>query len=654
MDRLPPRLLVVATFVLAALAFAWPLPLHMSSHLTGDPGGDTGVYVWNQWVFHHELTNARYPMSTGTILALTPRVDLSQHNYTAFLDLLALPLISWVGVITAFNVVFLAICVLNALFAYGLARRTMGVGRWEAWLAGLAFAWSPVLTARSTGHFSLVAAAPLAAFIWALSNAARTRSLRDAAVVGVCVAWAAFCDAYFGVYCLMIAGLNIAATIVRVRRASETPRFPWIWLVDLLMVTIGGLIVGMLLGVRGGFSLLGVQVSVRQYYTPMLALTLLMCARLMLSLRPRLELLPYLQLRAVKLALVAAIACASPLSPILFGLGQDAVHGQFVSPQVFWRSSPSGVDLLSFVIPNPNHPLVRRFAWDWQQAAPTQFVEYAASVSLIAVALIGFAVWRTGYRPRKGWWWVTGGFAALALGPFVHLAGYNTHIPGPWALLRYVPIVGLARTPSRFAIVTALGLAILAAGALASIAARWPHRRRLILSLATMVLLVELWPAPRTLYSAEISAVFDTIAADSRPVSVLTLPFGVRDGTSSAGNFRARAQFNQTRHGKTLIGGYLSRISQKRITRMSAEFPALAVLMKLSEPRALEPEDITILQDGGAEFVRRANLGYVVLDERFISRADAAPVIEGFGLQEIRRDQNLTLFRTMRPATVPD
>lgn len=641
-----PRVLVLCGFVLATLAFAWPLPLHMGSHLTGSPGGDTGVYVWNQWVFHQEVTSAHNPLSTAKILSLSPRVDLSQHNYTAFLDLLALPLISWLGVITSFNVVFLLTSLLNAVAAYGLARRAMGAGRWEAWLAGVVFAWSPVFIARSTGHFSLVAAAPLPAFIWCLFNAEKSRSWRDAALVGVCMAWAAFCDPYFGVYCLIIAALYIATTIVRIRRAAAPARPHWTWLIDVLIVSITGLVVGMLVGVRGVFSVLGVQVSVRELYTPMLILTVLAGVRLLIYMQPRIEPLTRFQPWALKLVLVGVLACAGPLSPVLFGIGQRVVEGRFVTPTIFWRSSPSGVDLLSFVSPNPSHPLVRLVAGDWQDAAPTAFVEYVASISLVAMVIVAFAVWRGGFRPRAGWWWVTGGFAALALGPFVHIAGFNTHIPGPWSLLRYVPVIGLARTPSRFAIVTALGLAILLAGALVAIATRWPHRRRLVLSVATVLLCVELWPVPRTLYSAEISPVYDTIAADPRSIRVLTLPFGVRDGVSSAGNFRARSMFNQTRHGKTLIGGYLSRISPNRIARMRTEFPTLAVLMKLSEPRELEAPDLQILRDGGAAFVRRADLAYVVLDERFVSQAAAAPVIEAFGLREIQRDGSLILYST--------
>ena len=53
-----PRLGVALGYVLVAVAFTWPLPLYLGTRLTGDPGGDTGVYVWNQWVFQHETAIA--------------------------------------------------------------------------------------------------------------------------------------------------------------------------------------------------------------------------------------------------------------------------------------------------------------------------------------------------------------------------------------------------------------------------------------------------------------------------------------------------------------------------------------------------------------------------------------------------------------------
>ena len=644
-----PTIGVFLGYVVVAIAFTWPLAGHLGTHLTGDPGGDTGVYVWNQWVFHHEFTNARNPMSTETILSLTDRVDLSQHNYTAFLDLLALPLIGWFGVIASFNIVFLATTVLNGVFAYGLARRAMGVGRIEAWLAGLAFGWSPVIVARTTGHFSLVAAAALPAFVWALTNAERSRSMKDAALVGLCMAWAAFSDAYYGVYCAMICALYVATTLVRVARGTARVPRPWVWLVDVLIVCAGGLVIGMAFGARGAISVRGVVIGLREMYTPVLILTVLATARVLLAFRPRFEWLFASSPWTMRLALVALICSIGPMSPILYGIGERVIDGRFVSPPVFWRSSPRGVDLLAFFTPNPNHQLMRSFVSDMQTTAPTWFVEYTASCSLVAIAIVALAVWRAGYRPRAGWWVMTIGFALLALGPFVHVFGYNTHIPGPWALLRYVTPIGLARMPPRFAVVTTMGLAMLMAGGLAALTARWPERRRVILATAAVLLFMELWPGPRPLYSAAISPVYDTIAADSRPIKVLTLPFGVRDGVSSIGNFRPRSQYNQIRHHKTLIGGYLSRISPRRVERMRRDFPILSVLMKMSEPRPLDASDLEILAVRGAAFVDKVELGYVVLDQRFISMEVARPVIEAFGLHEIQRDAHLVLFSTPRP-----
>jgi hypothetical protein len=637
------QLAVVLGYVIAASAFTWPLPLHLGTHFTGDPGGDTGVYVWNQWVFHQELIAGNNPLATEKILSLTSRVDLTQHNYTAFLNLLALPLISPLGSVASFNIVFLFVTVLNALCAYGLARSATGASRSEAFLGGLLFAWAPAMVARTTGHFSLVAAAALPAFLWCLIKAERSRSARDAALVGLCMAWAALSDAYYGVYCLMIAIVYVAATLIRVTRAKAVAR-PFLWMLDVLIVCLAGLVVGLVLGRGGEFTLLGVPVHVRSLYNPVLILTILTLVRTLLWWRPQFA-LPSLGPSPVKVMIVAALACAGPMAPVLYGLGDRIAEGRFVTPEIFWRSSPRGVDALSFITPNPLHPISRLFMDDHLAIRPTWFVEYTASLSLVAIAVIAMAIWRAGYRPHKGWVVIAIGFALLALGPFVYVAGINTHIPGPWALLRYAPGFGLARMPSRFAIVAVLGVAVLFTGALAAMGQRWPHRRRLIGAIIALLLVFELWPAPRMLYSAEISPIYDRIAADPRPVRVLILPFGVRDGVWETGNFRPRSQYNQTRHGKPLIGGYLSRISRKRVERMRKDYPTLDALIKLSEAKPLEASVQATLDDRAARFARDANLGYVVIDERFIPPERSAMVISAFALREVARDRHLALYR---------
>ena len=117
---------VLLGYAAVAIVFSWPLPLHLGTALTGGPGGDTGVYVWNQWVFHHEVIEQRtLPYVTNTIFG-RHRANLSLHNYTTFQNLLALPLIRIIGVIATFNVVYLLMTVWTAYATFLLARRIVG------------------------------------------------------------------------------------------------------------------------------------------------------------------------------------------------------------------------------------------------------------------------------------------------------------------------------------------------------------------------------------------------------------------------------------------------------------------------------------------------------------------------------------------------
>jgi hypothetical protein len=638
-----PRLGVALGYVLVALAFTWPLPLHLGSRLTGDPHGDTGVYVWNQWVFQHEIDAGANPLSTRQILSLSPRVDLSQHNYTVLLDLLAVPLIPAIGVVAAFNVVLLIVTVLTALAAYALARQAFRCTRVEAFAAGLAFAWSPVLVARTTGHFSLVAGAPLAAFAWCLFEADRRRSVRFAAWAGVAMALAGYCDPYLAVFCLLLAGTYVASRLLSVTRRTGPRREPWVRALDVVLVAAAGAVLWVAAG-GGQVNVAGIAFSARGLYTPVLILTVLATLRVALLFRAELVGLdqwPWF----LRLAATAGLACGVLLSPVLYGLVRLVAEGEFVRPPVLWRSSSRGVDLLAFLVPNPSHPLWRWMASDGRSVGPEVSAEYTAALSLVALAAIGIAVIVGRFRPKRHWWWITVGFAVLALGPFVIAGGVNTHVPGPWALLRYVPVINFVRTPTRFAIVTTLGVATLLAGALAALGGRWPHRRRGIAWAALALLIVELLPAPRRLYPAEHSPLSDIIAADQRPVRVLNLPLGVEDGMSPPPNLVAGYQFEQTRHGKAIPDGYLSRISPRRLSGMVQRFPLVGALIAMSDGQVLSEEEAARFVAEGRTFLAETNIGYVVIHRPYVTPQLEALAIAAFRLEAVASDGPVTLYR---------
>ena len=122
-------------------------------------------------------------------------------------------------------------------------------------------------------------------------------------------------------------------------------------------------------------------------------------------------------------------------------------------------------------------------------------------------------------------------------------------------------MIGAARMPQRMVALVMLGLAILLGFALRELRSRLRESPRSqgaagpFTALVAAVLVFEMLPAPRVLYSAEVPSINRLIAADPRPVRVLNLPFGLRDGLSSHGNASAAGQYFQTVHEKQILGG---------------------------------------------------------------------------------------------------
>ena len=635
---------VLLGYIAVAIAFSWPLPLHLGTALTGGPGGDTGVYVWNQWVFHHELIEkGKFPYFTDTLFGPNQITDLSLQNYTTFADLLAVPLRTFLGLIAAFNLVYLLLMVLGGYAAFLLARHVTGDAA-VAWIAGLAFGWSPIVVTRGTGHFSLIATAPLAIFLLLLLRSHGHVRPRDAVALGATIAWASMTDVYYAIFCLLIGAAFVVSRVVSIdARRGSMPHSTLTRTLNVVMACLAVLIAA--IAVSGGWevTVAGIVVRARTLYTPVLLLTLL--AVVQLARRFRLSIVDLTTAdiwRCVRLTSIAGIVTAVLASPLLYAAAVRLVRGEFDTPRIFWRSSPPGIDLLALVLPNPNHMLAPEAISEWLTTRPQAYIENVASLPYVALAIL-FLAWRAGWRPNRWWVGLSAMFGLLALGPFVHVGGLNTHVIGPWALLRYIPVVGLVHTPARFAIPFTLCFAILVADALRELIRRYPQRRRVLLIVAGIALAVELLPAPLTLYSAEIPPLYRRVAAAPPSTVLLEIPTGIRDGVSNLGDFSARTEFNQTSHGKTVIGGLLSRVPRRRVEEVLAS-PVNYALAMLSEKRTLTPVEETALLQQGPTFIREKRIGFVVVDRTRTSPAFEALVVKAFHLRHVETNDPVVLY----------
>lgn len=641
--RIRTHVAVLLGYVCVCVLFYWPLPTHLGDAFLGSISGDTGVYVWNLWVFRHEIVaHANYPFLTMEVLPLTPPVPLTLHNYTTATNLAAFFLLPALGVARTFNVLMLASAVLAAYAMFLLARRATSDAA-AAWVAGLAFGFSPYMNARAASHFSLIQAAPLPLFVLAFERLVKRPTRLNAIAVGAVVGWAFLSDPYYAVYCVVVAAFLAAAATLHFGFAPGVTRSRWPWLLafDALLLCLAGLIAGIVIRGGGRMDIFGLRVSMTHLYNPVMAFTVLLLLRVLFWIRPRVTWVPGLPpLRAV---VTVAIVCGLLVTPVIAAMGTRLTDtSSWISPPTYWRSSAPGLDLLSFFLPNPLHPLTAGLFVEGLESSPGGFVENVASVPWTLIALIAAAVAFSGHLPRRWRLW-TIFFGLLSLGPFIKIAGLMTYVPTPWAVMRYIPVVGAARMPQRFAILVMLGVAMLAAFALRDLRTR-VRRPALLAAAVAALLMLEMLPAPRELHSAAVPAVYQVIADDPRDVRVLNLPFGLRDGLSSRGNTTAAWQYFQTVHEKPIMGGYLSRLpaddveiyERRRVTR---------VLLDLSAGRHVSRARLEAAVRRAREIRTELNVGYVVIDHSRTSEALEHFARAAFELTPVAVDGHYELFR---------
>lgn len=201
--------------------------------------------------------------------------------------------------------------------------------------------------------------------------------------------------------------------------------------------------------------------------------------------------------------------------------------------------------------------------------------------------------------------------------------------------------------PSRFTAVFMLGFALVFGLAMAHIADHHRRRRGLLLAVVTCLLAVELAPYPRRLYSAEVPAIYQIIANDPRDVRVLGLPFGIRDGERSLGDFSAASQYYQTFHQKRILGGYLSRVTDREVERQR-RFLIVRTLVRLSQGETVE--GLETRRASGPEFVKQARLGYVVMETERVTPTLRQFAIDAFQLKKVAESDGRELFVPAAPA----
>ncbi len=244
------------------------------------------------------------------------------------------------------------------------------------------------------------------------------------------------------------------------------------------------------------------------------------------------------------------------IGPYLVGSWLSLQKGQIVAVSVNdqTRTMLNSADLLSFFVPNRGHWLLGGDAPWWQGISPA--IHDYTYLGAVTLGLAAIGVW---FRRRQAvtWMWVTLGVlgAVLALGPALQVNNAQTLGFMPFAFLQKVPLLGLARSPERFVILTYLSLGVLAGwGVLRLLKQSSPVRRALVVAGVVGLLLLETPLRTRQLAPIVIPSSLASLGGEgTAPGAVLELPL------TQHGRVDVPRMLYQTAHGRPITSAYLSR-----------------------------------------------------------------------------------------------
>lgn len=576
------RAYILALLAYAIIAFAvfYPATTHLLSNVPGKQIDDLYQSVWNVWWPGHAAFALHHSIWDTNLMFWPAGASLIFQTDVPIASLLAYPL-TLVSLPLAYNSIFLAGFVLSGLAMMILADY-LTKNKYAAFIAGVIFAFSSfhIASAYFNIQYANIEWVPLSVYLF-LRIINRDYGKHPK-----------------GKY---LCALALSASFVLMVFTGDGEQ-PVMTLVAFLIIVIYYLAVGE-----------HRKSVVSREFASLMALF-------------------------VVLFLVLGSWAIIPVMGVFSQAGGLAVLGQANSP---YNNLEWSVGLASFFVPSYynglfNNGLAQYFSYYQDVATSTGYLGYTA----IALACLGL------YACRKRvtvWLALLLFFLLVSLGSFIQFMGVNTGIPGPYSLLKYVPLVNLIREPGRFGLMVSLALAVLAAyGAKAFygwMKTRGVTRTLPMVALAVFITLLFLaessTPPLAAGFASEmttgvgVSNFFVGLANQPGNFSVLELPI-IPDYSFHPGGvyfYPAKAMLTTIYSGKAIIGGYLTRESPQE-AYLEYEIP-LAVqateLETIGYPSYSSPVNVNFTNQT-ILLMHLYNISYVTVDKSAFTGHELGPL----------------------------
>ena len=229
--------------------------------------------------------------------------------------------------------------------------------------------------------------------------------------------------------------------------------------------------------------------------------------------------------------IAAAVVTAAVLGgPLLYEIGKEMANKTMPATSTLQEQNLYSANLLGFVIPGPNQTIYKPLAELGGKAVipiGSSGKEIFPGYLLLLCAVFGIFLARKHIRQYGFWILALVSFMVLSLGPYLNAASKTFYqIPPPYFFLRKVfPFFEIDRSPVRVVIFGLLALAVFSAGFFKWLEQKLTGKKVGLVFIAIASLaVIELNQAPIKVERVELPELYQKIAAEPGPFTILELP----------------------------------------------------------------------------------------------------------------------------------
>jgi hypothetical protein len=288
----------------------------------------------------------------------------------------------------------------------------------------------------------------------------------------------------------------------------------------------------------------------------------------------------------------------------------------------------NSADIISFLTPASDNYFFGKAIKNIRYNFGLEFegAENRVYIGYTIVGLFAFAFYRYKNKMLKHalWLLLTGTFAILSLGPILKIMGStDLGIPLLGFLIRYLPGGTIFQSPSRFAVITYLGLGLLLAFSvkyiLENVSTMRKHKVLPIILIAVISSLViaeyNMSPYPSR-YESYVPPIYHQLKGVDEEFSVLTLP--------AHNSLVGKYMYWSTASEKPLVDGYLSRVDSEKKQKLH-DIPIVKFTDYLFEDYSDSSEFLLSLTNEGNtrdsfEELEKLDVRFIIIHKLFLDK----------------------------------